>query len=103
MGRTACTEPQCQYKGDFNHYLYIYIFTCLLPPPTIAFVVVEKEIVFFFFFLTQTSYKTYREEATCPDLDVGGICLTLRRLMSYIYGAPILDVSGSHTTTQHSR
>ena len=33
------------------------------------------------------------------------IGLTLRRLMSYIYiyGAPILDVSRSHTTTQHSR
>jgi len=30
-------------------------------------------------------------------------CLTLRRLMSYIHGAPILDVSRSHTTTQHSR
>jgi len=31
--------------------------------------------------------------------------LTLRRLMSYIYiyGAPILDVSRSHTTTQDSR
>jgi len=29
--------------------------------------------------------------------------LTLRRLMSYIYVAPILDVSRSHTTTQHSR
>ena len=29
--------------------------------------------------------------------------LTLRRLMSFIYGAPILDVSRSHTTTQHSR
>jgi len=29
--------------------------------------------------------------------------LTLRRLMSYIYGAPILDVSRSHTMTQHSR
>jgi len=29
--------------------------------------------------------------------------LTLRRLMSYIYGARILDVSRSHTTTQHSR
>jgi len=29
--------------------------------------------------------------------------LTLRRLMSYIYGAPILDVSRSHTTPQHSR
>ena len=31
------------------------------------------------------------------------IYLTLRWLMSYIYGAPILDVSRSHTTTQHSR
>jgi len=29
--------------------------------------------------------------------------LTVRWLMSYIYGAPILDVSRSHTTTQHSR
>jgi len=29
--------------------------------------------------------------------------LNLRRLMSYIYGAPILDVSRSHTTTHHSR
>ena len=31
------------------------------------------------------------------------ISLTLRRLMSYTYGAPILDASRSHTTTQHSR
>ena len=29
--------------------------------------------------------------------------LTFRRLMSYIYGAPILDVSRPHTTTQRSR
>ena len=29
--------------------------------------------------------------------------LTFRLLMSYIYGAPILDVSRSHTATQHSR
>ena len=29
--------------------------------------------------------------------------LTITLLMSYIYGAPILDVSRSHTTTQHSR
>jgi len=28
---------------------------------------------------------------------------TLRSLTLYIYGAPILDVSRSHTTTQHSR
>ena len=29
--------------------------------------------------------------------------LILRLLMSYIYGAPILDVSRSHTTTHHGR
>ena len=29
--------------------------------------------------------------------------LTLRSLTLYIYGAHILDVSRSHTTTQHSR
>jgi hypothetical protein len=29
--------------------------------------------------------------------------LTIRLLMSYIYGASILDVSRSHTTTHHSR
>jgi len=29
--------------------------------------------------------------------------LTFRRLMSYIYEAHILDVSRSHTTSQHSR
>jgi len=29
--------------------------------------------------------------------------LTFRLLMSYIYGASILDVSRSHTMTQHSR
>ena len=35
--------------------------------------------------------------------EVSVALLTLRRLMSYIYGAPILDVSRSHTTMQHSR
>jgi hypothetical protein len=25
MGRTACTEPQCLYKGD----LYLYLFYCV--------------------------------------------------------------------------
>jgi len=36
-------------------------------------------------------------------LDADFVLLTLRLLMSYIYGAPILHVSRSHTTTQHSR
>jgi len=45
-----------------------------------------------------------RERDHWGDHDVDGrIILTLRLLMSYIYGAPILDVSRSHATTQHSR
>jgi len=27
MGRTACTEPQCLYKGAL--YLYLYLYFCL--------------------------------------------------------------------------
>ena len=42
-----------------------------------------------------------------PSVTAQKCYLTLRRLMFYIYiyiyGAPILDVSRSHTTTQHSR
>ena len=34
---------------------------------------------------------------------ISGARLTLRLLMSYIYGAHILDVSRSHTMTHHSR
>ena len=50
----------------------------------------------FFFFFYLFFFPEYTDtQDTC--------CLTLRRLMSYIYGAPILDVSRSHTTTQHSR
>jgi hypothetical protein len=26
MGRTACTEPQCLYKGDLYLYLFTYFF-----------------------------------------------------------------------------
>ena len=46
--------------------------------------------------------KKYRNRI--PETCMGeSMFLTLRRLTSYIYGAPILDVSRSHTTTQHSR
>ena len=37
------------------------------------------------------------------DCPVSFTILTLRLLMSYIYGAPILGVSRSHTTMHHSR
>ena len=43
-------------------------------------------------------------ERPLEDLQLGErMILTLRSLTLYIYGAPILDVSRSHTTTQHSR
>ena len=44
-----------------------------------------------------------REDRMWQFIHFSASWLTLRRLMSYIYGAPILDVSRSHTTTQHSR
>jgi len=47
-------------------------------------------------------YKIYRNMRGLTR-HYSNVALTLRRLMSYIYGTPILDVSRSHTTTQHSR
>ena len=69
--------------------------------PLLSFPVTEKHLV--------PSVLLFYEDG---KLQIGLSCpLTLRRLMSYIYiyiyiyiyGAPILDVSRSHTTTQHSR
>ena len=65
--------------------------------------------LFFVYSLYMKSFKThikgeagiFSQNALVASFKVLG--LTLRRLMSYIYGAPILDVSRSHTTTQHSR
>ena len=51
----------------------------------------------------QISHKIMEVNPKIKDLLTEVKRLTLRRLMSYIYGAPILDVSRSHTTTQHSR
>ena len=47
------------------------------------------------------SFADYYSSSKCRYSLAAG--LTLRLLMSYIYGAPILDVSRSHTTKQHSR
>ena len=59
--------------------------------------------VFFFLIrdLVVTGVSFDSADATLGLL--ASVTLTLRRLTSYIYGAPILDVSRSHTTTQHSR
>ena len=34
MGRTACTEPQCLYKGDL--YLYLYLILSYLTVYTVT-------------------------------------------------------------------
>ena len=47
--------------------------------------------------------KSYLEDLGVDGKIILKWILTLRRLMSYIYGAPILDISRSHTTTHHSR
>jgi len=60
----------------------------------------ERRGAYRVFFLVRTPEE--RDHLGDPGVD-GRIILTLRLLMSYIYGAPILDVSRSHTTTQHSR
>ena len=51
-------------------------------------------------FLDMADGKANRTKLQCSKHSLN---LTLRWLMSYIYGAPILDVSRSHTATQHSR
>ena len=51
--------------------------------------------------VTASALRTPIKETLCNSSTI--FTLTLRLLMSYIYGAPILDVSRSHTTTQHSR
>jgi len=54
-------------------------------------------------FLRRKIRSAFTDEVRDHNIRINLDILTLRRLMSYIYGAPILDVSRSHTTTQHSR
>jgi len=55
--------------------------------------------LFFFAFFSPTATFHITEVVS----SISWVCLTLRSLTLYIYGAPILDVSRSHTTTQQSR
>ena len=97
-------------------YIYIYIYIHIYT---------YTYIYIFFFFFVNPDLPTYFLQITFKPLnpELNPICyllallaqhflhvsrirvksLTLRLLMSYIYVAPILDVSRSHTTTQHSR
>jgi len=51
----------------------------------------------------ELKFQNVSEFFVASELLRVGFHLTLRSLTLYIYGAPILDVSRSHTTTQHSR
>jgi hypothetical protein len=54
--------------------------------------------------LVLVTVNTYRKHNPAVVIwNTGELLLTLRRLMSYTYGASNLDVSRSHTTTHHSR
>jgi len=111
----CCLQPSLTFKNRAS-YIYrtgvLYIGRACRYPPGVA---------FYIFFSTNVSNEYFNPLK--PELNP--ICyllallahhflhvsrirvksLTLRWLMSYIYiyGAPILDVSRSHTTTQHSR
>ena len=102
MGRTACTEPQCLYKS----LLYIYLSVMKL-----GMVVCMLECVL----MTKYNLSLPMTRHINPlNPELYPICyllalfgahhflhfsririklLTFRLLMSYIYGAPILDVS----------
>ena len=103
MGRTACTEPQCLCKGaPYLHFTFLNT--------KITYGSHRKHIAY-------SVFNTLNPELNpiCYLLALLGAhnflhlsrirvkLLTFRLLMSHIYGAPILDVSRSHTTMQHSR
>jgi len=82
-----------QFLTDFNMVLFLIV----IQQPRHEFCTDAKHLKFF--------SKTFDGKILCwcPPRQQILEQLTLRWLMSYIYGAPILDVSRSHTTTQHSR
>jgi len=120
------------YNRALRNVSYTYSLSCWLVW-TVVWLSVYRKFFFFFFFFFFFNFVTrwyarflitqfptlfgvwwYRNcrQLTCIILETwlptvvyiwNCFKLTLRRLMSYIYGAPILDVSRSHTTTQHSR
>ena len=91
MGRTACTEPHCPHKGA----LYLYFLLYPLAVAGLSFFL--RAAWYLFTWLLQYSIDLH------SVFMLQTVFLTLRLLMSYIYGAPILDVSRSHTTPHHSR
>jgi len=68
MGHTACTEPQCLYKGALYLYLYVFVYLCIMEmrmmimmmmmmTVTSIFCFNSRKHVFMFFY----QFKTYNE------------------------------------------
>ena len=85
-GRTIQISQHTPSRRGQNFYLYLYLY---LLHTTCSYSLHRTNICVLLLSLSSSSPPLCR-------------LLTFRRLMSYIYGAPILDVSRSHTA-QHRR
>jgi len=94
-GRRKVKADLCPYDDVTKYFQVSQLWNCALCRNHLFFL----NILIYFRFICGC-YQKFTPHSIEPYTD---LCLTLRRLMSYIYGAPILDVSRSHTTTQHSR
>ena len=93
--RSSCLR-QSEFISVIILILVLYIFYYFALRPTINPLNPELNPICFLLALLEAHHFLHVSRIRVKSL-------TFRLLMSYIYGAPILDVSRSHTTTQHSR
>ena len=98
LGEYGLSEVTGEKLSEFASYLLMLIFI-----QRISFFILLYYITIFYIQIYSFVLIVLFVYYLCNVLGNVYAILTLRRLMSYIYGAPILDVSRSHTTTQHSR
>ena len=108
----VCMTPQSPCLVVTNTFRYHLCNCCLITKDPILLYVSKTlqrltahtvtSLWFWMLLLCNACYSLTPQVSRRPS-SVWTLWLTLRWLMSYIYGAPILDVSRSHTTTQHSR
>ena len=102
----VCAWYPPEWKTCFNSNIFLYFLSFFIQEHLIIHVLFWKIWLVQVLSCASRYWLHHQIVSNCPFLK----CtqgLTLRRLMSYIYiyiyGAPILDVSRSYTTTQHSR
>ena len=96
------TNLNWDMKGSWHQYSAVFQSVLQYRPfkKNVTFTAAFPKLFFYdILFVENKPWQIVRPIASWDTLRL----LTLRRLMSYIYAAPILDVSRSHTTTQHSR